>query len=107
MQPRAYVGVIGCGPRVLSCWTSSWVSFWVTQHNLSRRQFIQNVTSLSGSAGSLGVAVGTSVCCVQFYFVLLIPTDAGVVVSGMLVSVRAWDARDAPLPAGKEGHHTL
>ena len=54
------------------------------------------MTSLLGLTGILGVTFGPSVGRAKFESILPLPMDAGVAVSGVVVSVSAWDTWAAP-----------
>ena len=60
--------------------------------------------SLSGSADGLGDAIGPSVVCAQFGFILPLPTATVVVGLVAAVSVSAWDTWTVSACAGKEVH---
>ena len=60
-----------------------------------------NMTSLSGSAGILGVLVGPSVGRARFEFIVPLLMSTGVAVSG---AASVWTARAAPARAGNAGH---
>ena len=62
---------------------------------------------MSGLAGRLGVAVGSSVGLAQFEFIFPPPMADDVVVSGVVVSASVWAARLALAPDSKSVHLVL
>ena len=63
-----------------------------------------DVTSLSKSEGSLGVAFVRYVGRARFGYFLLLLMDAGVVVLGAAELVSVWATRATPEQDGKAGH---
>ena len=65
------------------------------------------MTSLSGLAGILIVAVGLSAVHAWFEFILPLPMAAIVAVSGEAILVSTWAAREVPTRSGKASHPAL
>ena len=63
-----------------------------------------NVTSPSGSAGNLGVTVGTFIGRVQFEFISPPPMSADVEVLEETVLVSAWAVWSTPALSDTSGH---